>query len=236
MSAVAGLPELVIFDCDGVLVDSEPISAAVLARALSAAGLPTSSSQALHEYKGLLLSEVVARAEARLGAALAPGFGPAFERDRTREFKRSLRPIAEAAGTVAAFTAAGVRVCVASQGKLEKTELTLTLTGLRSLFGSDALFSAYSVARGKPHPDLFLHAARVMGVAPGRSVVVEDTTIGVRAAVAAGMRAFGYAADGDEQALRAAGAEPIRSLAQLPAQLGITSSASPASGRRPLPD
>jgi len=229
MSTEARPPELVIFDCDGVLVDSEPISAAVLARALSSAGLLTSASQALDDYKGLLLSEAVARAEERLGAALAPGFAAAFERDRTRELKRSLRPIAEAAVTVEALRAAGVSVCVASQGKLEKTELTLTLTGLRPLFGSDALFSAYSVARGKPHPDLFLHAARVMGVSPGRSVVVEDTTIGVQAAVAAGMRAFGYAADGDAQALRAAGAETIGSLAELPARIGIAASASPSS-------
>ncbi len=224
--------ELVIFDCDGVLVDSEPISGAVLAGALSASGLPTSPTEAFHEYKGLLLSEVIARAEVRLGAPLAPGFGEAFERDRLLEFKRSLEPIPEAAATIQAVRAAGVPVCVASQGKPEKTELTLTLTGLRPLFGAEALFSAYSVPRGKPHPDLFLHAARVMGVAPDRSVVVEDTAIGVTAAVAAGMRAFGYAADGADQALRAAGAEPIRSLAQLPALIGIAPCANPDSGSR----
>jgi beta-phosphoglucomutase-like phosphatase (HAD superfamily) len=114
-----------------------------------------------------------------------------------------------------------MKVCVASQGKLEKTELTLRLTGLRDLFAEDALFSAYSVPRGKPHPDLFLHAAAAMRASPGRCVVVEDTTIGVIAARSAGMRTLAYAADADESALRAAGAEILRSLADIPALIGL---------------
>jgi len=215
------VPELVIFDCDGVLVDSEGISNGVLARALTAAGLPTSTAEAIHEYKGLLLREVVEKAEARLGAPLPDGFVENYERDRIAEFKRRLEPVAGAAATVASLRGAGVSVCVASQGKLEKTELTLRLTGLRDLFGADALFSAYSVPRGKPHPDLFLHAAATMHADPDRCVVVEDTTIGVLAARAAGMRVFGYAADSDEAALRAAGAEVLWSLTELPKLLGL---------------
>jgi beta-phosphoglucomutase-like phosphatase (HAD superfamily) len=112
-------------------------------------------------------------------------------------------------------------VCVASQGKLEKTRLTLGLTGLRELFGPGALFSAESVPRGKPHPDLFLHAASVMGSSPASSVVVEDTPSGVTAAVSAGMRALGYAADSDEVALREAGAETFHSLDELPRLLDL---------------
>ena len=215
------VPELVIFDCDGVLVDSEPISNTVLAQKLSEAGLPTSPAEALREYKGLLMKDVVARAEALFGASLPPGFVEAFERDRIDAFRRSLEPVPGAAETVRAISAAGVSVCVASQGKLEKTELTLSLTGLRDLFGAHALFSAYSVPRGKPHPDLFLHAAESMGATPERSVVTEDTIIGASAAVAAGMRVFGYAADSDAAALREAGAEVIHSLAELPVKLGI---------------
>jgi beta-phosphoglucomutase-like phosphatase (HAD superfamily) len=118
--------------------------------------------------------------------------------------------------------AAGVKVCVASQGKPDKTELTLGITGLRGLFGADALFSAYSVPRGKPHPDLFLLAARSMGTSPGRTVVVEDTAIGVTGAVAAGTRVLGFAPDGDGTALTEAGAaEVLPSLADLPVRLGI---------------
>jgi HAD superfamily hydrolase (TIGR01509 family) len=215
------VPELVIFDCDGVLVDSEDISNEVLARALSAAGLPTSTADALRDYKGLILRDVVARAETRLRATLPDGFAEAFERDRVLEFRRRLKPIVGAAETVRSLRAAGMKVCVASQGKLEKTELTLRLTGLRDLFAEDALFSAYSVPRGKPHPDLFLHAAAAMRASPGRCVVVEDTTIGVIAARSAGMRTLAYAADADESALRAAGAEILRSLADIPALIGL---------------
>jgi HAD superfamily hydrolase (TIGR01509 family) len=217
--ATAG-PDLVIFDCDGVLVDSEGISAEVLARSLSAAGLPTSASEALREYRGLLLRDVLERAEARLRAPLPERFADAFERDRMVEFERLLSPVPGAAATVRSLRAAGVSVCVASQGKLEKTELTLRLTGLRDLFGEQALFSAYSVPRGKPYPDLFLHAAATMQVRPEQCVVVEDTTIGVLAARSAGMRVFGYDAGGDETALREAGAEPLRSLTDLPALIG----------------
>jgi HAD superfamily hydrolase (TIGR01509 family) len=215
------LPELVIFDCDGVLVDSEGISGEVLARALTAAGLPTSPAEALHGYKGLLMAEVIERAQARLGAALPGEFADAFERDRTVEFHHRLQPVPGADEAVRSLRAAGVKACVASQGKLEKTDLTLTLTGLRELFAENELFSAYMVAHGKPHPDLFLHAAAAMRASPDRCVVVEDTAIGVRAARSAGMRAFGYIADSDEETLRQAGAEVLRSLAALPEQIGL---------------
>jgi beta-phosphoglucomutase-like phosphatase (HAD superfamily) len=219
---MAPLPDLVIFDCDGVLVDSEPISNTVLARALTAAGLPTSPEDALRTYKGRIMSDVVAVAESKLGSSLPPGFVERFESDRLEEFRRSLGPIPGAGAAVRVVSAAGVKVCVASQGKPEKTELTLGITGLRELFGADALFSAYSVARGKPHPDLFLHAARSMGAGAERTVVIEDTSIGVTAAVAAGMRVLGFAPDDDGATLTEAGAaEVLPSLAELPARLGI---------------
>ena len=214
---------LVIFDCDGVLVDSEPISNRVLAEALTAEGLPTTLEEALTEYKGLLLSETVDRAEAKLGRALPSGWVAGFERARVEAFRRELEPIPGAAATVERVLAAGLAVCVASQGKLSKTQLTLTLTGLLDLFPPEARFSAYSVPRGKPHPDLFLHAASVMEAEPSRCVVVEDTPIGVVAAVSAGMRVLGYAADdADRAGLREAGAEVrFSSLAELPALLGL---------------
>ena len=212
---------LVIFDCDGVLVDSEPISNTVLAASLTAAGLPTSAEEAVREYKGMLLSDVRARAEQLLGRPLPAGLLDDFERDREEAFRTSLHAVPGAREAVQAVQAAGIGVCVASQGKLHKTEQTLTLAGLRDLFADDALFSAYQVPRGKPHPDLFSHAATAMGVAPAHCAVVEDTVIGVTAAVAAGMRVIGYAAAEDPAALRAAGARPVSSMAELPAVLGV---------------
>lgn len=212
---------LVIFDCDGVLVDSEVISNTVLAGALTAEGLPTTLPQARREYQGLLLSQVVERAQQSLGRALADGWVERFERDRAEAFRRELQPVPGAASAVERVKDAGIPVCVASQGSLEKTRMTLGLTKLHSLFPADALFSGQLVPRGKPHPDLFLHAAATMRARPSRCAVVEDTVAGVTAAVAAGMRAIGYAADSDETALRHAGAEILNTLARLPETLVI---------------
>lgn len=213
--------ELVIFDCDGVLVDSESISNRILARLLTAVGLPTTLEEARRDYQGLLLAEVVSRAQAQLDRRLPDEFLEWLERERAAAFRSELRAVPGAAEAVRRVSAAGVDVCVASQGKLEKTRLTLGLTGLRDLFPDDALFSAESVLRGKPHPDLFLHAASMMGADPARCVVVEDTGSGIAAAVSAGMRALAYVAYSDDGELCEAGAESLRSLADLPKVLGL---------------
>jgi HAD superfamily hydrolase (TIGR01509 family) len=213
--------QLVIFDCDGVLVDSEVISNDVLARSLTEQGLPTTLAQARCDYQGLLLADIDSRAQAKLGRPLATDWLERYERDRAVVFRRELCAVPGVAETVRRIKAARVAVCVASQGKLEKTRLSLQLTKLEDLFPDEALFSAYSVARGKPHPDLFLHAAATMAVEPSRCAVVEDTPSGVTAAVAAGMRAFGYAADSDATALRRAGAEVFKSMEELPVLLGL---------------
>lgn len=214
--------QVVIFDCDGVLVDSEVISNRVLAAMLTELGLPTTLGQARREYQGLLLADVQARAEAKLGRALPLDWLTQYEDTRTEAFCRELAPVAGAAETVERLRTEGLGVCVASQGKLAKTRLSLALTGLDRLFPERALFSAHSVANGKPAPDLFLHAAAAMGVEPAACAVVEDTPSGVTAAVAAGMRAIGYTADSDERALSDAGAELLRSLAELPRLLDAT--------------
>jgi HAD superfamily hydrolase (TIGR01549 family) len=205
---VSELPQLVIFDCDGVLVDSEPISNAVLAELLSAHGLPTTAEEALATYRGMMMRDVIDHAERRLGRPLPDGFAADFEAARSKAFRRGL---------------AGIAVCVATQGRPEATEHKLRVAGLRELFGAEALFSAYTVARGKPHPDLLLHAAARMGAEPVACVVVEDTAIGVRAGVAAGMRVLGFAGAtaADRGALLAAGAEVCERLAEVPALIGI---------------
>lgn len=210
-----------IFDCDGVLVDSESIACGMLAQMLAEQGLMLSVRQARETFQGLRLDGVLAEAERRLGRSLPGDWLASYERRRSEVFRRELKPVAGAAQAVQAVLDAGIRVCVASQGKVEKTKLSLQLTGLTDLFSPDALFSAHTVAHGKPAPDLFLHAAASMGVAPARCVVLEDSPSGVIAAVRAGMRALALSADSDAAALRAAGAETIDSLQELPARLGI---------------
>jgi HAD superfamily hydrolase (TIGR01509 family) len=213
--------ELAIFDCDGVLVDSESISNGVLAKLLTDEGLPTTLAEARRAYQGLLLADVLTEAQAKLGRPLPKGWLDRFERERNVAFHEELLPIAGVARAIERIREAGIAVCVASQGKLEKTRLSLQITGLRELFEDDALFSAYQVPKGKPHPDLFLHAAREMGADPSKCAVIEDTPSGAIAAVAAGMRVFGYSADSDAQALRRAGAETFGSLDSLPGLLGL---------------
>jgi HAD superfamily hydrolase (TIGR01509 family) len=214
-------PKLVIFDCDGVLVDSERISNRVLAAALRVEGLAIEPAQSRARYQGRLLADIASDAEAQLGRPLAGDWAERFEADRDEAFRSELRGVPGAREAVQTVLAAGAQACVASQGRLTKIELTLTLTGLRELFAPDALFSAESVARGKPHPDLFLRAAATIGVAPSDCAVVEDTPSGVLAARAARMRALGMSADSDERALRDAGAEIVAAMVDVPGRLGL---------------
>jgi HAD superfamily hydrolase (TIGR01509 family) len=213
--------DLVIFDCDGVLVDGIVLACDQLAAMLSEEGLPTTAEQSLLRYKELLLADVVDLAERELCRALPGDWLERYETRRAEAFRRELKPVEGAAEAVRRVKAAGMKVCVASQGPLTKTRLTLGLTGLLDLFPADALFSAYDVSRPKPDPALFRHAAATMNAEPAACVVIEDTPSGVMAAVAAGMRAVGYAAGGDERALRNAGAEVIHSLEDLPKLLDL---------------
>jgi len=214
--------QLVIFDCDGVLVDSEAISARVLAELVTLEGLPTTAAESATTYPGLLRSELVRRVEVNVGHPLPAGWLEGFERARTEAFRIELRAVPGAAEAVQAVKSAGARVCVASQAKLEQTRLSLELTGLAGLFDPDAVFSGELVPRGKPFPDLFLHAAATMGATPAHAVVIEDSPSGVHAAVAAGMRVLGYVADDEEATLQLAGAEILRSLGDLTGTLGLS--------------
>jgi HAD superfamily hydrolase (TIGR01509 family) len=220
---VSAPARLVIFDCDGVLVDSEPISNSVLAELLNAEGLPTTPEEAIAAYRGMMMRDVIAHAQRRLGRSLAADFAARYERARSRAFAAGLEPVTGAAEAIRRLRCAGIEVCVATQGRPEATELKLRVAGLRELFGADVLFSSYSVPRGKPHPDLFLHAAASMGAEPDRCVVVEDTAIGVRGAVAAGMRALGFAGAtaADPEGLCRAGAEVFQRMSEVPALLGV---------------
>ncbi|MCW3033953.1 MAG: putative haloacid dehalogenase-like hydrolase [Solirubrobacterales bacterium] len=208
-------PPLVIFDCDGVLVDSEPISNGVLAAMLLEQGWELTLPEARALFQGLLLEQVRAVAEQHLGRPLPPDWLEEYVSRRAVVFDAELLPVHGARELVELVAGAGAGVCVASQGSLAKTARSLALTGLADLFADHARFSAAQVPRGKPHPDLFLHAAATLGVAPSDCAVVEDTPSGVTAAVRAGMTAYGFCADSDERALREAGARTARSLEQI---------------------
>jgi HAD superfamily hydrolase (TIGR01509 family) len=223
---------LVIFDCDGVLVDSEPISNRVLADMLAEQGLPMSLAEARGHFQGLLLSQVLDRAEDMLGRPLPPGWLDEYVERRADAFRAELKPVDGAASLVHDVAAAGLAVCVASQGSLQKTARSLALTGLDASFAPAARFSAEQVAHGKPHPDLFLYAAERMGFAPGDCAVVEDTPSGVTAAHRAGMTVYGLAADSDPQALREAGAIVVETLDALRAPLAGTATAAAERVRR----
>lgn len=193
----------------------------MLAETFTAIGLPTTPEQAVQLYKGRILRDVTARAEERNGGPLPEGWVEQFEEARAKAFIAEMKAVPGSAEAVRGVKAAGVDVCVATQGKPEKTRLTLGITGLRELFDEDAVFTAYEVERGKPFPDLFLHAAQSRGVDPAHCAVVEDTVLGVHAAVAAGMTAFGYTAESPAADLREAGATPFGSMLEVPSLLRL---------------
>ena len=204
--------QLVIFDCDGVLVDSEPISASIWVTLMGELGLPLSIEETLHELVGLAMADSMARMQARLGRPLPPWFEKEFYTRMLAALRAEVRPIAGVAQTLSQIDAP---LCVASNGTREKMRLTLTTAGLITYF-RDHLFSREDVDRPKPAPDLFLHAAASMKVAPDRCTVVEDSVTGVIAAVAAGMHVFGYAPGDMEEALAAAGAVTFAEMRLLP--------------------
>jgi HAD superfamily hydrolase (TIGR01509 family) len=211
---------LVIFDCDGVLVDSEGPANRCLAAAVTALGLPMDEAGSRAAFVGLSMTSVMARIEAMIARPLPEGWLAALQAKTYRLFEAELQAIPGIRAAVERVQAAGIATCVASSGSPDKMALTLGLTGLAPLFDG-RLFSAVEVARGKPAPDLFLHAAARMRVAPGECVVIEDSVPGVIGAVAAGMRVLGFARETDPALLAGAGAEVFDTMAALPGLLGL---------------
>jgi HAD superfamily hydrolase (TIGR01509 family) len=216
------VPELVIFDCDGVLVDSEAIANATLAEALTGWGFAITGAEARARWVGLSMKSVGEDLRREIGPGLPDDWLEQVEALDFARFRAELKAVPGVRAAVEAVQAAGLKTCVASSGSPAKMDVTLGATGLMPLFAG-RVFSSRQVARGKPAPDLFLFAAGQMGIAPERTVVIEDSPAGVRGAVAAGMRALGYAGDPitDRVALAEAGAELFDDMAQLPALIGI---------------
>jgi HAD superfamily hydrolase (TIGR01509 family) len=208
--------DLVIFDCDGVLVDSEPIANRIFTGMLAEVGLPMSEDEAMRTFIGHTLASCVAMIGERLGRPAPAGFAEDFQRRLVETFRSELRAVPGIEQVLDALDRdLAVPYCVASSGSHEKMRTSLGVTGLLPRVAG-RIFSASDVERGKPFPDLFLHAARSLGADPGRCAVVEDTTLGARAGVAAGMRVFGFAAASDAAGLQALGATVFRDMAELP--------------------
>ncbi|WP_353943186.1 HAD family hydrolase [Streptomyces sp. HUAS MG91] len=186
--------ELVIFDNDGVLVDSEPLSNTLLAGYLTELGHPTSYEDSLRDYMGAALHRVHDLVLERTGERLPDDFDDVFHGRVFAAFERELQPVPGVVEVLEKLSADGVPYCVASSGSHERIRVGHRTTGLDRWFGDGRVFSSEDVGRGKPAPDLFLHAAERMGVAPEKCVVIEDSPLGVRAAVAAGMDVYGFTA------------------------------------------
>jgi HAD superfamily hydrolase (TIGR01509 family) len=203
----------VIFDCDGVLVDSEQISNRVLAGLLTEIGLPMTPEESVEAFMGRSWKTVEAYAADTRGEPLPDGFRARYLDAMFAAFSEQLVPVP---GVIAALDAIELPSCVASSGSHEKMRVTLGQTGLLERF-EGRIFSATEVEHGKPAPDLFLHAAASMGWEPAECAVVEDSPAGVEAGLSAGMTVFGYA--GTTPASRLAGAHVFTDMAELPALL-----------------
>jgi len=212
----AAVLQLVIFDCDGVLVDTEPIANAVVVEMLAEAGLVMSFDESMQAFRGRSMGACWEIAEARLGHALPKGFAAEFARRESEALAPASLRMPGLSEALAGIDALALEACVASSGAHAKMQVTLGGAGLLERF-EGRIFSAVSdVARSKPHPDIFLHAAERMGVAPADCVVVEDSPLGAEAGRAAGMRVFGFAREVSAEALQGAGAEVFDDLAVLP--------------------
>lgn len=193
--------DLVIFDHDGVLVDSELIANEVLAETLSAAGYPIDAERSMLSFMGKTFTAICTEVESMLGRSLPPTFARVHDERLFERLDRDLNPVDDVHHVLAVVQELGVRTCIASGSSLVRVNRSLRATGLLKHFEGH-IYSAEQVQRGKPAPDLFLHASREEGVEPKRALVIEDSPSGVAAARAAGMTAFGYA-----------GRTPVTSLA-----------------------
>lgn len=215
-------PGLVIFDCDGVLVDTESIANRRLAEILGEHGHTTTMEACRRRFMGRTMKSVREMLLAEEGIDLGADFPDRWLAELPAMFADGVEAIPYVREAILYLQAIDTPYCVASSAKVEKMHLTLGATGLLPLV-EDVLFSAWMVERGKPAPDLFLFAALQLGHEPERCVVIEDSVVGAEAGRAAGMRVLGYAADPltDSEGLVQAGAMLFDDMRQLPALLGL---------------
>jgi HAD superfamily hydrolase (TIGR01509 family) len=202
--------DLVIFDNDGVLVDSERLANTILGELLTSYGSPTTTDEAVERHLGTSLGRVRQVVEAD-GVTVPADFEDSYHRRLFAAFDESLVAVPGVAEVVSVLD---VPVCVASSGTHQRIRRSLTLASLAQRF-EGRIFSAEDVQRGKPAPDLFLHAAAALGARPSRCAVIEDSALGVEAANAAGMTVFAYAAVTPASRLRGASVV-FSSMGELP--------------------
>jgi HAD superfamily hydrolase (TIGR01549 family) len=197
-----------IFDFDGVIADSEALANTVLAEFVTRLGHPTSLEDSLQRYTGSRWNDVIAQIESAIGKPVPTGFSDDLKSATLDRFRSDLKEVSGAGKFIKTFS--HLPRCIASSSSIDRLKLCLEVLDLTDKFGGN-VFSADMVPRGKPHPDIFLLAAGRLGVKPGSCLVIEDSTGGIKAAVAAGMTAVGLCAashirDGHHQKLREAGA------------------------------
>lgn len=215
-------PALIIFDCDGVLVDSEPIASTVLSQCLKEVGLFWDPEEVDRRFRGRSLRDCLGEVEDAVGHALGASFLENLNHRTYRAFEAELSSVEGVCAVLEELKRESQPMCVASSGSLEKMHLTLGITGLLEYF-SDVLFSAAQVARGKPAPDLFLHAADEMGYPIENAWVIEDSLPGVLGAKAAGARVLGFVAEQSKDS-----AERMRAMSDLNVQIFARMSELPA--------
>lgn len=212
-------PELVIFDCDGVLVDSETVSNEILARNLTRHGLEMTTDDCMTLFVGGTMKSVGEAAASR-GADLPSGWIDQIYGEIYARLRQGVPAIDGVVAVLEQIETVGIPYCVASNGSEEKMGITLGHTGLLKRFEA-VMFSAHTLGVAKPDPDMYLHAAAKFGIAPGACAVIEDSLSGATAAKRAGMRCYGYAAHDDGAHLARQGAVVFRQMAELPGLLGI---------------
>jgi HAD superfamily hydrolase (TIGR01509 family) len=207
---------LVIFDCDGVLVDSEPVANRMVSEALAALGWTIAPEEADRLFLGMTITDMVPLVERHIGRALLPTWKTELMQRLVTALEREAEPVAGALEALRGVSELGVPWRVASNSSHEEMRAKFARLGIAALVAG-RVHSHRDVGRGKPAPDLFLAAAAAEGVAPAECVVIEDSPLGARAAAAAGMDCLGFAPHTDGRALSALGAVPFKSMFEVPA-------------------
>lgn len=213
---------LIIFDCDGILVDTETVANKRLADIITQAGLPMTYAQSRARFVGMSMKSIRELLLKEDNIDLGQDFPARWQQSIPEIFAQPVQAIDGIFDTLDAIVKQGFSRCVASSGTIGKMQLTLGNAGLWDRL-NDVLFTADMVPNGKPAPDLFLHAAKTMGYAPARCIVIEDSPFGAQAAKAAGMKCFGYTADPmtNHEGLATQGAVLFDDMRQLPALISV---------------
>lgn len=215
-------PECIIFDCDGVLVDSEGINNRVLLEMAAEYGVKMDLKEAVEAFSGIRIREGIRILQQRASRPFPEDFEQTFRAKTYAIFKTEMKAVEGVASLLSRLT---LPFCVASSGPVEKIKLNLTVTGLIQYFPDNRIFSGYDINSWKPDPGIFLYAASEMGFSPAVCAVIEDSKAGIIAAVKGGFSAYGYAKPFNAEVLSAEGANVFYHMSELAALLQISSPA-----------